>query len=641
MSQTSLIDLLRQSLPVHAAWSAAQIRGRRGNAVPLARDLNEFLKIWPPDNIAMPRQSVPTTGTVNDQVARMKAFLWNWKMVASHDFRDIQCRVSARGYALQQVLNRLVFGYKGDPVVRVEFGKDVWINLPLTRDYLAAQFFSVAGYVPKGKYSLWPLEALFDSGTVMAFIYEPSVDAKGAVVAPLFKNGKCVGNWVNTLRVRGAGNWKPVRDEEYQLMKAMLQTVKHKNADGWLEMMTGPIMQQGFEAQQTAAKTSQTRTVGVTQPRVIVALSFGTCRERSDFEPGGLVGMSKIFPNIMVWSNVPVRTVASSIWFERPAKTWALDEGDGTVKGQCCNAYEELDSLLVADGNEIGEGPQLPFWGGTFSYVRGPANAYYGGQIMTIVDRRKARRKYPGGTRYLVRRGYNSMTLDTPRLSGVIKEAGQGEWDNIHVAPQLKLDLAQVSYSRTAVVPGDLLNPLRYKVDAAACQTDKIWMAPFCAHDCFHTHWRWGAAAATAEWTRGWDANGPYRVAGAPMIPINQNAWLQMTGTTSFYYHAAAYHNSHTPGELDIFMHHGSAYAQDVTAYWMTGMAMLNVFIEEPYYFYNSAGRMLGIKDMPFMYWLMRFTPYGEGATPLSWGQLKVRQRIAHTEAELEAMRKF
>jgi hypothetical protein len=643
---TSLIDLLRDTLPIHAAWSGAQANGGVGDGFPSANGLAKLMRFLKPQNIAQPRRVIPPKG-IEKTAARQEQFLWSWKMNSSTEFADIQCRNSSKGYALYQVANRIVFGMQGQPEVRVELPTGVVLNLPIHQAACAAQAYVWNGYVPKGRRTMWPLEAAFDNGVVQAFVFQPSVDASGNILQPVVKNGKFAKNPLYAFKGRGPGKWQPVRQQEYQILSSMVPEGT-EDPDAWLEMMTGPIMNKGNLLVQTSAKTTQTKTVSLTPPRIVVALSFGTCRERADFEPGGVVSMAKLFPTVSVWASFPIRSIWSSVFIERPATTTKIDNGNGSNSGCECDAHPEINSLLVADANEIGSPLQLPFWGGTFAYVAGGAHKRYAGQVLNVVARWKnTPRTYPNGTRYLVRRGWNSMTLDTPQLKGVQKVAGQGEFDNIHLAPQLKLDIASASYSPTgagAVVPGagtasEYL--YQYTVDPDACETRRVWMAPFCATDCFHMHWRWGSQSATTEWVRGWDWTGPYKVAGAPMVPCNQNVMLEMTSPTSFYYHAQALHDDNTcvSGWHDILCHHGVAYAQDITSILAT-VSLYNVYNEDNYAFFDSNKKRLTTSNMSFMYWLMRFIPTGENATPWRTGTLKVTQRVALTEDELEGARK-
>jgi len=87
-------------------------------------------------------------------------------------------------------------------------------------------------------------------------------------------------------------------------------------------------------------------------------------------------------------------------------------------------------------------------------------------------------------------------------------------------------------------------------------------MAPFCVHDCFHLHWRWGrpyASGMSPKHTRGWSHDTPYSEPGAPMVPPNQDVSIRLLSASSLAYTARI----HAPvvGRWQIVMHHGAAYA--------------------------------------------------------------------------------
>lgn len=139
--------------------------------------------------------------------------------------------------------------------------------------------------------------------------------------------------------------------------------------------------------------------------------------------------------------------------------------------------------------------------------------------------------------------------------------------------------------------PAPPLAPARYMpapeplttVDAsrsyATWDMDRVVMAPFCAHDCFHAHWRWADNVNGLKSTFGFDGMIPNAVEGAPMVPRNQVASLFVDSAVEFTYMATA-------TEIDAhvwqpFFHHGAAYGtsagvkttlarQDVAAFTTT-----------------------------------------------------------------------
>jgi hypothetical protein len=143
-------------------------------------------------------------------------------------------------------------------------------------------------------------------------------------------------------------------------------------------------------------------------------------------------------------------------------------------------------------------------------------------------------------------RGSSWISGYKPRV--VKKVPRQGEFDNIHMAPKMKL-------------PAAILRklPSNWPRDAT--------MAPFCVHDCFHLHWRWGKPHQLApngpKWVLGWSGDTPYREAGAPMVPPNQDVSIKMLSACSMAYTARI--NAPVAGRWQIVMHHGAAYALSYT----------------------------------------------------------------------------
>jgi hypothetical protein len=96
-------------------------------------------------------------------------------------------------------------------------------------------------------------------------------------------------------------------------------------------------------------------------------------------------------------------------------------------------------------------------------------------------------------------------------------------------------------------------------------------MAPFCSHDCLHIHWRW--SPDSNAWVHGWSSVAPFQDSGAPLVPQNQEVFIETPSANVFVYHAIAYptadpadDGSRTLREntWQVFMHHGGAYAQGI-----------------------------------------------------------------------------
>lgn len=643
---TSLFDLLRDTLPIHAVFSEAQVKSGWVSPVP-ADQVRRLMACQAPNEAAhvehrpVPRvppaswfQTLQGTYALRDEV--LAARLWSWKKTGPNTIADVCCRARESGYKLHRVLQKITFGLDGAPRIKVKTAQGQDLFLPLDAKFMVGQFVVHGGAVLAGLHNLWPLEALHDSGIVMAFVYELPIDGAGKITG------------VAPFRPSGAGKWKPVREDERRLL-SQLAPRSIADKDAWLEVMTGPCMHAERNPYMPAAKVHQNVTVKVGLHRIVVALSLATFRERADFEPGGLVGMAKIFPHIMVCSSVKLSEMHATVRIDRTPDTQPI-EGDGTpkTKGPCCGAYDQVGAMLVSDANETGSLAQKPFWGGTFAYVQEDADKHHAGRRLKVVDRSKGKRTYPGGKRFAVTRAIDNLTHPLKEgfvpslfgfgaipIHGVEKVAGQGEFDNLHLAPALKLDLAMARHEMapTRFAPRRHVD---YPNVPAETHTDRVWMAPFCAHDCFHTHWRWGQHES-AQWTKGWSATGPYQVSGAPMVPLHQSVELELHSASSFSYHAhSRYGTGHVTGRWDIVNHHGSAYAQSIANWLQLQGSHLNVWLENSVYtFLDSKGRRLEIsKHAPLMYWLFRYQ------VGVKDGRISVSPRIQFSRAELDGARK-
>ena len=130
-----------------------------------------------------------------------------------------------------------------------------------------------------------------------------------------------------------------------------------------------------------------------------------------------------------------------------------------------------------------------------------------------------------------------------PLRGKIVKTAGQGEFDNLHIAPKM---VVRPQYVTSKRIPKEKLLGL-----------DRITMAPFCFHDCLHMHVRWGAGDNDAQ-NRGWrDEETPNALAGAPLVPTNQKVTLNLLSPTSFEYIAEA--QGVRAGTWQIMLHDGPA----------------------------------------------------------------------------------
>ena len=331
--------------------------------------------------------------------------------------------------------------------------------------------------------------------------------------------------------------------------------------------------------------------LGSNQPfRMLVCLALGCMGERNEFEPGGVLGAARLLPHLMIAANRPVESVEGAITLTRNERTLHLSmDGDEMTP--------EISSGLYADNNSKAVAPELPYWNLLFDYyATEPAPGRF-----EVVKRGAMERTQINAVKYLREEIATGPMGTEPagatyRLRDVTKLARQGEFDNIHIAPKMKL-------------PWDVVarNPLVWNLSAP------VSMAPFCAHDCFHTHWRWGnllydfgVLNTNPKWVRGWGGGSstltgvPFSEPGAPLVPCNQDVTLHLLNKRSFKYVARA----HAPaaGEWQVIMHHGSAYALDTTRLANTLRSVLTAL--------DGFSSSMGKGKWARFYWALRYGTY-------------------------------
>jgi hypothetical protein len=183
--------------------------------------------------------------------------------------------------------------------------------------------------------------------------------------------------------------------------------------------------------------------------------------------------------------------------------------------------------------------------------------------------------------------------------TNLVKVARQGDFDNMHLAPKMNMP----------VIPGVTDGVFR-----SLHHLDNISMAPFCVHDCLHTHVRWGKAPWVAvagvslpAYSKGFNnVFQPYCVEGAPQVPHNQSVNWTLLSPAGFTYEAIA-HFEVNGGQWQVFFHHGMAYANEL---WDAGTVRLAANTVE------HIATLRGERDFspltagnsfPVFYWRLRF----------------------------------
>lgn len=216
----------------------------------------------------------------------------------------------------------------------------------------------------------------------------------------------------------------------------------------------------GYEPEKASVK--------LRRARVVVCVSLVCCKERADFEPGGILGMARFYPHVMAMANVPLTQFEARIRLERP---FYSPHTDDMVK---VGSRTPIENILVADTNQKhfaeghAPGPPLPTWDDQFDYYEVDDTPKFFGKELRVVSAISTEREKAGLVkRHNIAGTGSEMVHKMPR---------QGAFDSIHVAP------------RMAAPTAGPFAPVKIDPKFGSWKFDKIAMAPFCFHDCMHTH---------------------------------------------------------------------------------------------------------------------------------------------------------
>src|SRR5262249_40228445 len=179
--------------------------------------------------------------------------------------------------------------------------------------------------------------------------------------------------------------------------------------------------------------------------------------------------------------------------------------------------------LLPAPFNVLAAAPLpklfvgLPIWNNFFDYYDisgGPKPEFF------AVQRGPAVGKVP--TVECLRFGPPQFPPLPYKRFPIEKVPGQGDFDNVHLAPKMILD--PIGSKSPLTHPKNQAKFIKFPVKDGSGTVLKSWgledvgMAPFCLHDCLHTHWRWSTEFTDPK-NRGWSRDfDPYSTAGAPLV---------------------------------------------------------------------------------------------------------------------------
>ena len=491
--------------------------------------------------------------------------IWGWSSSADPStFTDITCKVRDDDFKEYVVLDKLEFGsgFGGagfEPAVRVSFmGKE--FSLSLSADTRLASFCGWGRN--NGMHPLWRLKNETDMSElhVMAF----DLDFVGGTATPLTQlpSGHSDAPEMAKFLMSCHRLAKDSTDES-KIGEALFTDSLWHPVTG----LVGDVIDEIFgDPNKPLAKIVD---LAARPVRVLVTTSLTPCQERDDYQPGSPAGVGRLYPHVMVRATMPLDWIDASVRFTRPTSTTIKN---GHVCG-CSEMNDDMGALLVADADAgnlqdgpmiIGvETPSLPglplppvwgalgqipltYWNNLFNYYVKDAHVELANIDIHMVKHARAPKTEVDGP-------IQRKRDDPDTRHKITRVARQGAFDNIHMAPTMKVPAI------AEILSSDGKHKLRVDDDVRArWSLDRVGMAPFCVHDCFHMHWRWANNMNTEPGAFGWQGGIPHAAPGRTMVPENQDVDLQITQKNQFIYKSRA----HTPtaDSWQVFCHHGAGY---------------------------------------------------------------------------------
>lgn len=586
----SLFELLFDTMPFAGVTGALKVKynDQKGIAERTVGDLGSYVTYVPPeklsslgvyappidpavgnleqDGIKTIDQSAETVlGTNPEQRdattkedARRSRNIWSYNATAStatESINSISVLTSGDGYARYRVLDGVRFGCdfdgKFDNALEIVhhddlMGTDFKYTLPLGDANCLATFQVKNGINPAGNHQLWPLKARHDCAVLRVFAYDVLLGLDG--VTPLTALPAGHADDANVKKFLASCNGLSTSDTGLVRDKLFAD-------DLWRALHTEqPVIVAGGALDVYRARVRAGST------RVVVCCALTLHKEDDTFTPFRPAWAARLCPHIMVLSTQKLAEVRAAVQFARPAKT-AIDGFSATPNEvqHCSEMNSTIGPFLIADANSdnLIYGPHrvigLPqgYWNNVFNYYLANAFDELPGKVAKVVDHTKTSgRSFEG-----------AIARKDDEAGKVTRMPRQAAFDNLHLAPTMKVpEVVSAAWGAgTAVVDS------REK-----WFLDNVYMAPVCAHDCFHTHWRWSDVYISDIAHYGWGSAGPHTKPGFPMVPPNQDVYIRLNAANVATYWARAFEVPEgvtaPSSSWQVFCHHGSAYVVEAKA---------------------------------------------------------------------------
>ena len=348
------------------------------------------------------------------------------------------------------------------------------------------------------------------------------------------------------------------------------------------------------------------------------------CTPNNRFEPTGVGRVARFYPRSYLMANVPFRLSEAVTHMSRPAHAQHAhgqhDHSDANANANADasdGASHEYHGGYYTDSNisVLLQGDLLPKWPNFFSYYSHDDRRKY------HVVKSKQLTERSDSTNLLI---LKDKGLQPYVYAKVLKMPRQGAFDNLHIAP--------------AMIAPAVIRKIRQSGSAGASwkSLDNIHMAPVCHHDCFHLHWRWGAALHMpfeVRHLKGWGADGPYQEIGAPMIPKNQDLYVECPETNQVVYRVEI-EDEISPLRWQVFMDHGAGYMVGLEEIvWCADLKKCPVKVVMENTRRGTADVEPKVNDASWamFYWNMRYA----NVSPLGGGQSTPMERMLFSDEQL------
>ena len=346
-----------------------------------------------------------SAGRPNDKTDAEDANIWGYSVPViggGVHLTDLICRVKSMDYMNMGVCDSIDWG----PVTFTSEHTSGPVTLPLETEFLWRTRMLPNGIVT-GDDRYWKLFAKTDQSWELIFAYE-------------FPNSENI------------GKPKPMGKED-------LQEFSPRSSEKQSRVSVFP------------PDSGQSCTLRVSPLRIMVVVTLVCCKLRWDFDPGSALGAGRFYPMIMVVSNHDLDTVTGKITIKRPPQIKMLPD-DPNGNSHCHSGQQgstvmmgdeemtrNLGTAFFTDNNDL---PTIPSasWGSLFDYYE--CNPALGSYVMAVPWKVRRSRTIPG-LEVSRRAAWANMGVpnhDPPlyiERTPVVKMAGQGEFDNIHMAPKM------------------------------------------------------------------------------------------------------------------------------------------------------------------------------------------------------------